>query len=383
MTVLRASHLLLQQEMIEDGWVEIADGWVVAAGHGTPPEAADDMFEGLLSPGLVDLQLNGAFGVDWASSGFKDWVHIVNELPSTGVTSFVPTIVTAPLEQMASNLGHFRTNADALRQQPGARPLGLHVEGPFLSVAQRGAHHEGWLRRPTPQNLDALLAVGSEEVLYITLAPELEGAIDATRELVANGIRVSIGHSDATEEEVIDAVDAGASLVTHLYNAQRGFHHREPGVVGTALTDPRLALGLIADGHHVSPRAIHLAFASANGRIALVTDATAAMGAPPGVHDLGGGTISVPDDGGPPVQEDGTIAGSSLSLDQAVANTIAAGVDPASALLAATRTPADAIGRPELGRIAAGALADLVLFDDAYRVQRTWVGGHVVTANNN
>jgi N-acetylglucosamine-6-phosphate deacetylase len=176
---------------------------------------------------------------------------------------------------------------------------------------------------------------------------------------------------------VLAAADAGATIVTHLYNGQRPLHHRDPGVVGAALSDPRFTLGLIVDLVHVAPTAVRVAFAAAAGRVALVTDATAALGMPPGRYELGGEEVTI-EEGRPPVRDDGTLAGASLRLDAAVANTVACGIDLEVALDAATRAPADALGRADLGRIAPDARADLVWLDDDLRARATWVGGRLV-----
>jgi N-acetylglucosamine-6-phosphate deacetylase len=186
---------------------------------------------------------------------------------------------------------------------------------------------------------------------------------------------VSVGHSDATASQVAAAADAGARMVTHLFDAQRGLHHREPGVVGQALTDHRLTSGLIVDLCHVSPAACAIAFAAAPGRICLVTDAAAAAGMPPGRYVLGGQPMELPPDGTAPVRPDGTLAGSALRMDQAVANAVAVGLGLAEAVAAASRIPADLIGRPDLGRLAPGAAADLAWLSDDLRTRAAWVGG--------
>ena len=218
----------------------------------------------------------------------------------------------------------------------------------------------------------------ADRISYVTLAPEREGAVQAIVDLVAAGIRVA----DRTQRRFDDdrvraAADAGATVVTHLYNAQRPFHHREPGVVGAALTDPRLTLGLIVDGHHVEPAAIRLAFSAAAGRVMLVTDAVAALGMPPGSLELGGDQLVVAA-GSPPLRADGTIAGADVPLDACIGHAVDFGVDLVDAIRAATRTPADALGLTDLGRIEPGALADLVLLGDDLRARATWLGGRRV-----
>jgi N-acetylglucosamine-6-phosphate deacetylase len=187
---------------------------------------------------------------------------------------------------------------------------------------------------------------------------------------------VSVGHSEATADQVAAAADAGARMVTHLFNGQPSLNHREPGVIGQALADPRFTSGLIADLHHVAAPVCKIVFNAAPGRIAIVTDAASCAGMPPGRYQLGGQPIELPPgDGVPPTRLDGTLAGSALRMDVGVANMVAAGVDLGDAVAAATRVPADLIGRPDLGRIARGATADLVWLGEDLHTQATWVAG--------
>jgi N-acetylglucosamine-6-phosphate deacetylase len=216
-----------------------------------------------------------------------------------------------------------------------------------------------------------------EVISMMTLAPELPGALDAIRRLRSHGVVVSIGHSDARGTEVDAAVEAGARMVTHIFNAQRGLGHREPGVAGQALADPRLTVGLIADLHHVAPEICTIVMQAARGRVALVTDAVAAAGMPPGSYELGGQQIRISPGEGLARRTDGTIAGSSLSLDAAVRNLVDVGIAASDVLDAATRVPADVLGRTDLGRLATGAKADLVWWSDDLRPLRVWIGGHV------
>ncbi|WP_119728717.1 N-acetylglucosamine-6-phosphate deacetylase [Thermomonospora amylolytica] len=360
------------------GWVRVADGVIAEVGSGDPPARPDLRLDtGMLAPGLVDLQVNGFFGHDLADADEAGWHTVVSRLPETGVTAFLPTFITAPVRTQEAALR--RAKGLLPRLPAGARVLGIHLEGPFLSERRRGAHNAAWLTDPTPDALAVLLDTGM--VRLVTLAPERPGGLDAVRTLAEHGVLVSVGHSDATAEQVAQAADAGARKVTHLFNAQSGVHHREPGVAAQALADPRLHPGLILDLHHVSAAAARLAFNAAAGRLVLVTDAAAAAGMPPGRYELGGEPIELPADG-PPLRADGTIAGSALRLDAAVGNAIALGVDPQTAVDAASRVPADLIGRPDLGRIEPGAAADLTWLvpDDAgaLRARRTWVAGEPV-----
>ena len=250
------------------------------------------------------------------------------------------------------------------------------MEGPFLAPTRAGAHRREWVVTPTQATAANLLAAGAGALRVVTLAPEVEGGLAAVAALASAGVVVSVGHSDATSRQVAAAADAGARMITHLFNAQRPLHHREPGVVGQALTDPRLTSGLIADLTHVAAAACAIAFAAAPGRICLVTDASAAAGMAPGRYRLGGNLVEVrPGDGQAPRLADGTLAGSVLRMDRAVANAVAVGVGLAEAVAAASRIPADLLGRPDLGRLNPGAAADLVWLDDDLRAQATWVAG--------
>ncbi|GGQ03605.1 N-acetylglucosamine-6-phosphate deacetylase [Actinomadura coerulea] len=360
--------------VVSPGYVRVADGVVIEAGEGRPEGAPDvHLPDGLLAPGLVDLQVNGYFGHDMVDADEAAWHTVVSRLPETGVTAFLPTFITAPVRTQADALLRTRDLLPGL--PPGTRVLGVHLEGPFLSEKRKGAHNAAHLTDPAPADIATLLETGL--VKLVTLAPERDGALEAIRALTAAGVLVSVGHSDATAAQVAAAADAGARKVTHIFNAQTGVHHRDPGVAVQALIDERLSPGLILDLHHVGPEVATLVLRAAAGRVVLVTDAASAAGMPPGTYDLGGEPITMPEQG-PPLRADGTIAGSGLRLDEAVGNAIALGVDPAAAVDAATRIPADLVGRPDLGRIAPGAAADLVWLGPDHRALATWINGQEV-----
>ncbi|HEU5156223.1 MAG TPA: N-acetylglucosamine-6-phosphate deacetylase [Streptosporangiaceae bacterium] len=376
--------------LVSPGYVRLDGDRIAEVGAGPPPGRPDvELRGGTLAPGLIDLQVNGYYGHDLVDADEAGWHLIVRRLPETGVTAFLPTFITAPIPSLVAALQTAEARLPSLPS--GSRVLGVHVEGPFLSRDRRGAHNAEWLTDPTPEAVRALLAAGPVKI--VTLAPERAGGLDAVRTLSQAGVLVSVGHSDATADQVRQAADAGARMITHLFNAQSGVHHRAPGVAAQALADPRLTAGLIADLAHVAPVVCKVAFAAAPGRIVLVTDAAAAAGMAPGRYELGGEPIDLPADG-PPLRADGTIAGSALRLDAAVGNVVGLGVDLTVAVDAATRVPADLIGRPDLGRIAPGALADLVWLEpvparaDAarsgtatsggLRARITWVGGEPV-----
>ncbi len=367
--------------VLAPGYVACENGIITAVGSGQPPERPDvELPDGVLLPGLIDLQVNGYYGVGFAEADADGWATVIGRLPETGTTALVPTFVTSPLGQMADSLRRAAKLVTANSGQgAGARVLGFHLEGPFISPKRRGAHNQDWIIAPDPAAAQMLLSAGSGLVKIVTIAPELDGGLAVIRQLADAGVLVSVGHSDATAAQVSMAAMSGARMVTHLFNAQRPLHHREPGVVGQALTDTRLTSSLIADLHHVAGQVAALAFTAAPGRICLVTDAAACAGMPPGRYVLGGQPIELAQgDGAPPTRADGTLAGSALRMDSAVANMVAAGIGLVDCVAAATAIPADLIGRPDLGRIAVGGTADLAWLSDDLRTRATWIGGSQV-----
>ena len=363
--------------VLEPGYVIVRGGVIAEVGAGPPPVSPDLVLDsGALVPGLVDLQVNGYYGVDLADCDPEGWALVARRLPETGTTAFLPTFITAPVPTLATALRSAAKTAEAVTA--GARVLGVHLEGPFLSPARAGAHRQDWIVPPSPGAVAELLEAGQGVLRLLTLAPEADGALAAIGMLTAAGVLVSVGHSDATAAEVAAGAAAGARMVTHLFNAQRALHHREPGVAGQALTDQRLTSGLIVDLSHVSAAACAIAFAAAPGRICLVTDAAACAGMPPGRYVLGGQPVDLPPGGGAPVRPGGTLAGSALRMDQAVSNAVAVGLGLPEAVAAASRIPADLIGRPDLGRLAGGAAADLAWLGDDLCTRAAWVAGEQV-----
>ena len=245
---------------------------------------------GVLVPGLVDIQVNGCFGVDFVAADPAGWAEAARRLPETGVTAFLPTFITAPVPELVAAL---RGGPRRCRRCPAPGCWACTSRGRSCRRAGTARTTRRCCGTPPRRASTALLGAAPGLLRIHTLAPELPGALDAIRRLTAAGVLVSIGHSDATAAQAEAAADAGARLVTHLFNAMRPLHHREPGVVGQALADPRLTCGLIADLHHVAAPVCRLAFAAAAGRVVLVTDAVAAAGMPPGTYDLGGQQVSV------------------------------------------------------------------------------------------
>lgn len=376
-TVLAASRVLAPGGVwIGPAAIVMSGGRIVDILDHIPP-GADLLAGGAVTPGLLDLHNNGAFGIDFATADGAGWRTALAGLAARGVTAVQPTVITAPLPQLQAALGRVEAAAQALAGQPVARVLGAHLEGPFLAPARRGAHRLDWLQDPTPAALDSLLdhPAARRVLRTVTLAPERPHALDAIRRLAGEGIVVALGHSDAGAAAVTKAADAGASMVTHVFNAMRPLGHRDPALPGVALTDERLWCCLIVDGQHVDPVACRLAFKAAGSRLVAVSDSILIAGMPPGtVAEFGGMPVRV-DETGLGRRLDGTISGAGIVLDAGMRRMIAAGLDSATVLRAATQAPADAIGRTDLGRIAPGALADLVWWDDDWMPVRVWVGG--------
>jgi N-acetylglucosamine-6-phosphate deacetylase len=372
--VLSAPRLQVAGGITGPGAVVIENGRIAAVLDHVP--AASDghlaLGYGVLGPGLVDLQVNGFAGHDLMQADAAGWDEVRRSLPATGVTSFLPTYITAPLPTLLAAADRAAT-AGAREVVGGARVLGVHLEGPFLSPLWRGTHSAEGMCDPDPLAVARVIARGS--VAMITMAPELTGAGAAIARLREAGVLVSLGHSDADAECVAAAVDTGARMVTHVFNAMRPLHHREPALPGVALTDERLAVGLICDGHHVAEVMCRLVFQATPGRVVLVTDATAAAAMPQGRYQLGGRDVEVEAAGDPPRLADGTIAGSALTLDQAVRNAVSYGLGPGAALQAASGTPARMLGRDDIGHLQVGARADLVWWSDDIRPQRIWLDG--------
>jgi N-acetylglucosamine-6-phosphate deacetylase len=328
----------------------------------------------ILTPGLLDLQINGAFGDDFTGDPATIW-RVAAKLPRYGVTAFLPTIITSPPEKVAA--GQQIVVSGPPKGFRGALPLGLHVEGPFLNPQKKGAHNPKYLRLPT---VEAVAGWSPESgVRLVTLAPELPGALEVIVALSDRGVLVSAGHATATYEQAEAGFDAGVRYGTHLFNAMPALGHRDPGLPGALLTDGRTTVGFIADGVHTHPAVIKLVWQALGGtRLNLVTDAMAALGMPAGVHVLGEYDVTV--DATSARLADGTLAGSILSLDQALRNLIdVAGCPLAEALPTVTTTPAKAIGLDgERGRIEPGYAADMTLFSSDLRVRAAIVEGEVV-----
>jgi N-acetylglucosamine-6-phosphate deacetylase len=320
----------------------------------------------VIVPGFVDVQVNGVDDIDVAVADRSDWDRLDGLLAAQGVTTWCPTLVTSPMHRYAPALERIRL----ARDRRGARPdiAGVHLEGPFLGGAP-GAHPRSLLQPIDLAWLEAL----PDHVALVTLAPELDGASDAISLLAARGVLVSLGHSTPTRAQFDAAVDAGARMVTHLFNGMSGLHHRTPGLAAFALADDRVVSGLIADGVHVDPLMMRLAWQARGNALVLVTDAVAWRAGTAG--SIG---ISVRD--GAPRLADGTLAGSAVTMIEAVRRSVEeCGATLEQAVAAASSRPAHLLGLHDRGVIAPGRRADLVALDATLAVTRTWVLGTPVS----
>jgi N-acetylglucosamine-6-phosphate deacetylase len=367
--------------VLDPGWVQVRDGLLAALGPGAGPDAGPDGPEpaavrldgGWLLPGFVDLHCHGGGGA-WMTGADPDAVAAAAALHlAHGTTTLVGSLVSAPPEALARDTaGLAALAADGLL-------AGVHLEGPWLAASHRGAHALAALRPPEPAEVERLLVAADGLLAMVTLAPELPGALPAVRRLVDAGVRVAVGHTAAGYDQTRAALDAGASMATHLFNAMPPMHHRDPGPVAALLTDGQAAVELIADGVHVHPAVLRLAAAAAAERVVLVTDAMAAAGVGDGEHRLGDIDVRVRD-GVARVVDGGALAGSTLTMDAAVRLAVRTGVlDVTAAARAAATLPARLLGRSDRGSLTPGLRADLVHLDDDLAVRAVWRGGERVS----
>ena len=349
------------------GWLAIDGGRIVETGNGRVPRGAVDLGDALLAPGYIDLQVNGVDGDDFASAKDDGWHRAARALLAHGVTAYCPTFVSAPLELYAAALDRAAAARAVCAAERLPEILGVHLEGPFLGDAP-GAHPVELLRPVDLQFLDRVLDDHPGLLRIVTLAPESDPTLAGTRRLAAAGIVVALGHSRAGYDDARAAADAGARVVTHLFNGMGPLHHRDPGLPGAALDDERLTATLIADLVHVHPAIVRLAV-TAKQQLALVSDAVA-VESDRLRTDTGAATLA-----------DGTLVGAIALLDRAVANVVSLGVPVARAVEMATRIPADVLGLRDRGRLEPGALADLVVLDpQTLHVRAVWLRGEPATS---
>ena len=353
MTVVHANRVVTPDGVLHNGFVRVDGDRIAEVGAGRAGEPA----AAWLVPGFVDMHNHGGGGHTFTTGDPVAARQAAAFHLAHGTTTLLASLVTAPYALMLA-----ATEAYAPLVASGVL-AGIHYEGPYLSRIRGGAQNPAHLREPSTMELEALLETGEDSVRMVTLAPELPGALDAVRLLVACGVVAAVGHTDATYAQTLAAFDAGASVATHLFNGMRPVHHREPGPVLAALGDTRVTTELVADGTHLHDGTLRFAATVAGPeRAALITDAMAATGMPDGRYDLGGQAVDVVD-GVARLRGSGSIAGSTLTMDAALRHTVSIGLSMVDAVRMAATTPARTLGLTDVGALVAGRRADLVALD--------------------
>ncbi|GAA2335551.1 N-acetylglucosamine-6-phosphate deacetylase [Saccharopolyspora halophila] len=357
--ILTGARVVTTRGVLDPGWVRVTGDEIAEVGVGTPPAGpARDLDGHWLVPGFVDIHCHGGGGGSFTALEPAQARAAADFHRAHGTTTMLASLVSAPLPELVKQVG-------ALADLVGEGLLaGIHLEGPFLSHARCGAHDPDALRSPDPESIGQLIEAGRGAIRMLTLAPELPGSRDAVRQLTEAGVIAAVGHTDAVADQVSAAVEAGATVATHLFNGMRGLHHREPGPVGELLDDERVSVELICDLVHLHPTVARLAAEHAGiDRTLLVTDAISATGAGDGTYELGALPVTVSD--GEPRLSDGSLAGSTLTMDVAFANLVrSCGLSVPAAVAATATNPARLLGLSgRVGSISPGATADLVVLD--------------------
>jgi len=357
--LISAGRVITPARVLAPGWVLVEDQRIADVQPGSPPRRPDvDLPAATVVPGYVDGHVHGGGGASFDSADPEQALHVVSAHRTHGTTTMVASLVTDGLEGLAGSIKALAPLVD------DGHLAGLHLEGPWLSPSHAGAHDPGLLAEPTPAALDTLLGAAGDRLRMVTLAPELPGGLDAVRALTAAGVVAAVGHTDATYDQTRAALDAGATVGTHLFNAMRALHHREPGPVTALLEHPDAFVELIADGVHLHPAVLRLAAGRKPHLAVLVTDAMAAAAAGDGDYELGPLSVQVRD-GVARLVTNGAIAGSTLTMASAVRFAVQSGGLPIEdAVRAATTTPATMLGLDRVGALRPGYRADLVVLDD-------------------
>jgi N-acetylglucosamine-6-phosphate deacetylase len=380
-TAITARLAYTPLEAIENPLVVIEDGHIVsiaprATTHVPQNARFLDLADSILAPGFIDIHVHGGAGHDVMHPGDDALARMERHFAKHGVTSYCPTTVTAPVDVTLSALDRLALAHRIPRNDGRAKPVGMHLEGPFISHAKRGVHPPENLLEPSVELFEKFWNAASGRVAVMTVAPELRGAEEMIRVASSRGVCISLGHSNATIAETELGIQAGARHATHTFNAMRPLDHREPGVLGAVLAENGLTADLIADGIHVHPEVVSL-FLKAKGpdRAVLITDAISATGMGDGKYRLGGFEVEVKGDR---CEFEGKLAGSVLTLDRAVRNvTEFANWSLQQTIRLATLNPARVLGRNDIGILAPGACADFVVLSPKGEVQRTIINGLV------
>jgi len=376
---LANARVVTRRRVLDPGWVTYEGETIVGVGAGDPPAPAGvvhDLAGAYVLPGFIDLHMHGGGGAQITTDDADEIRRAVAFHQQHGTTRTLASLVTDELERMAASV---RTIAEIIRGDAATSITGIHLEGPFLNPAKRGSHSPEHLLAPDPAALRHLLEAGDGTIRVVTLAPELPGGLDLVRQTVAAGAMAAVGHTDATFDQARAAFASGASIATHLFNAMRNFHHREPGPAGAALADDSVTCELISDGIHVHDDAIRIAVRAAGpDRIAFVTDATPAAGMANGEFRLGPVPVFARD--GRVSLSDGSLAGSTLTMDAAVRHAVrCVGIPITDVAASAASTPAGVLGIADrTGTIHPGRDADLVVMSDGLLVNAVIRRGRTV-----
>jgi N-acetylglucosamine-6-phosphate deacetylase len=377
-TVITARLAFTPVDSIDYPVIVIEDGHIVSVGSrvstNVPGDARHhDYPDSFVAPGFIDIHVHGGAGHDVMQHSDDALANMERHFLKHGVTSYCPTTVTAPMDATLQALERLAISQNATREKR-AKPLGLHLEGPFISHARRGVHPPESLVEPSIALFEKMWHAAQGRVSVMTVAPELKGALEMIRAASSRGVCISLGHSDANLAQAKAGMEAGARHATHTFNAMRPLDHREPGVLGEVLADPRITADVIADGVHVHPDVLRV-FLRAKGPegAVLITDAISATGMGDGRFKLGGFDVEVKGDR---CEHEGRLAGSVLTLDRAVRNIIHfAGWSMKDSVRLATLNPARVLGRNDIGVLAPGAQADIVVLSPEGNVQHTFIGG--------
>ena len=372
------ARVVAEAGLIESGSVQVVNGRVAAVrvgDHARPVGARVIDGEGqLLIPGMIDVHIHGANGYDMMDGTRQSIEEVSRACAATGCTSFLATSVSSTFEELQRFVECVRMVAG---DEPGALIAGIHAEGPYLNVTRKGMQNALVLRHPNLNEMQRVLEQAGALLKMVTLAPELPGGLALTGYLKEHGVVVAIAHSDATYEEAMEAFRHGASHITHCFNAMRPIHHRDPGLIVAALEQPTVSVQAIVDHVHLHPAVVRLLHRLKGPQgMVLITDALQAMGLGDGDYQFGGQRVSV--QAGVARLADGTLASSTVTMNEALRNTVQLGIPVTDAVVMAATTPANLLGLPRKGRIAVGADADLVLLDRDWQVKWTMIGGRLV-----
>jgi N-acetylglucosamine-6-phosphate deacetylase len=374
--VITGGRVAGQNRVLDDGWLAISGGVITEVGTGTPPEGTHVEVNGaLVVPGFVDTHCHGGGGGSFSSGDPDELLRAVLAHRRHGTTTMLASLVSDPIDELCDQMSALRELVE------DGQIAGIHLEGPFISKARCGAHDPAALLEPDTATVSALLTSGRDAVRMVTLAPELHGGVKAVRQLTESGVIAALGHTDGVEEQIRPAIDAGASVATHLFNGMRPLHHREPGPIGAMLDDERITIELICDLVHIHPTVLRLAARhSGQGRTVLITDAMSATDAADGSYRLGRLEVDVTD-GVATLTENGSLAGSTLTMDVAFRNLVCgAKLDVLDAVRATSGKPAELLGIADrTGSLRAGLAADVVVLDDDLRPIKVLRQGNWVT----